>query len=56
MLDDFAEGRDEREARKAERLAPYIEAALARRATRPPLTDDEIDIVPASRPKPKAVG
>ena len=56
VLDTFAEGREEREARKAEELAPYIEAALARRNTRPPLTDDEIDIVPASRPKPKATG
>jgi len=49
--DDFAEGRDQREAKKAEELAPYIEAALARRQTRPPLRDDEIDIVPASRPR-----
>jgi alkanesulfonate monooxygenase SsuD/methylene tetrahydromethanopterin reductase-like flavin-dependent oxidoreductase (luciferase family) len=56
VLDDFADGRDEREARKAEELAPYIEAALARRETKAPLTDEEIDIVPASRPKPKAVG
>ncbi|MDC0893429.1 LLM class flavin-dependent oxidoreductase [Pseudomonadales bacterium] len=52
--DDFAEGRDEREAKKAEELAPYIEAALARRETRAPLRDDEIAIVPASRPKPAA--
>lgn len=54
VLDDFAQGREEREAEKAERLAPYIEAALARRQTRAPLQDHEIDIVPASRPKPKA--
>jgi alkanesulfonate monooxygenase SsuD/methylene tetrahydromethanopterin reductase-like flavin-dependent oxidoreductase (luciferase family) len=56
VYDDFAEGRDQREASKAEQLAPYIEAALARRETRPPLTDEEIDIVPASRPKPTAAG
>jgi hypothetical protein len=54
VLDDFADGRDAKEARKAEELAPYIEAALARRATRAPLADDEIDIVPASKPKAKA--
>ena len=54
VLDDFAEDRDVKEARKAEELAPYIEAALARRATRAPLADDEIDIVPASKPKAKA--
>ena len=51
VLDDFAEGREIREAEKAERLAPFIEAALARRETRPPMRDEEIDIVPASRPK-----
>ena len=51
VLDVFATGREEREARKAEELAPYIEAALARRKTRPPLEDHEIDVVPASRPK-----
>lgn len=50
VLTDFAEGREEREARKAEELAPYIEAALARRNTRPPLEDHEIDVVPAARP------
>jgi alkanesulfonate monooxygenase SsuD/methylene tetrahydromethanopterin reductase-like flavin-dependent oxidoreductase (luciferase family) len=51
VLDDFADGRAESESRKAEVLAPYIEAALARRETRPPMTDDEITIVAASRPK-----
>ncbi len=47
----MADGREEREARKAEALAPYIEAALARRETRPPMTDDEIPVVQASRPQ-----
>ena len=56
MLDDFADGREERERAKAEALAPYIEAALARRNTRPPLTDEEISVVPASRPKPQVAG
>ena len=56
VLDDFAEGREERERRKQEELAPYIEAALARRETRPPMEDDEIEIVPASRPRPQAAG
>ena len=31
-----------------------IEAALARRETRPAMADAEIPIVPASRPKPRA--
>jgi hypothetical protein len=52
--DDFSKGREAREKRKAEELAPYIEAALARRKHRAPLTDNEIPIVPASRPKPVA--
>ncbi len=54
VLDDFAAGRDAREARKAEELAPFIEAALARRETRAPLKDDEIDVVLASKPRPQA--
>ena len=54
VLDDFSEGREAREQRKAEELAPYIEAALTRRRSRPALTDGEIPIVPASRPKPMA--
>ena len=49
--DEFAEGREAREAEKAERLAPYIEAALARRETRAAMTDEEIPVVAASRPK-----
>jgi hypothetical protein len=56
VFDDFAEGREVREARKAEELAPYIEAALSRRKTRAPLTDEEIEIVPASRPKSQTAG
>ena len=51
VFDHFAEGRDEREARKAEELAPFIEAALARRVTRRPMEDDEIPVVAASRPQ-----
>ena len=51
VFESFAEGREEREARKAGELAPYIEAAIQRRHTRPPLADHEIEVVPASRPK-----
>ncbi|HJN92790.1 MAG TPA: LLM class flavin-dependent oxidoreductase [Dehalococcoidia bacterium] len=46
---DFAAERDEREARKADELAPYIEAALARKKWMRELSDDEIPVVPASR-------
>jgi alkanesulfonate monooxygenase SsuD/methylene tetrahydromethanopterin reductase-like flavin-dependent oxidoreductase (luciferase family) len=46
---DFAAERDEREARKADELAPYIEAALKRKKWMRELSDDEIPVVPASR-------
>ncbi len=46
---EFAAERDEREARKADELAPYIEAALARKKWMRELSDDEIPVVPASR-------
>ena len=49
MLPHFLEDRDQREARKAEELAPFIEAAMARKRYMPPLADDEIPIVPPSR-------
>ncbi|MCY4433850.1 MAG: LLM class flavin-dependent oxidoreductase, partial [bacterium] len=39
------EGEDEREAAKAERLAPHIEAALARRTPMAPIPDDQIPVV-----------
>jgi alkanesulfonate monooxygenase SsuD/methylene tetrahydromethanopterin reductase-like flavin-dependent oxidoreductase (luciferase family) len=49
VLPEFIPGRDEREARKAEELAPYVEKALARKHWLPNLEDDEIPIVGASR-------
>ena len=41
-------GREEREARKAEELAPCVEAALARKRVMPALADAEIPVVRAS--------
>jgi alkanesulfonate monooxygenase SsuD/methylene tetrahydromethanopterin reductase-like flavin-dependent oxidoreductase (luciferase family) len=49
VLPEFVAGREEREAKKAKELAPYIEAALGRKKWMRPLADDEIPIVPASR-------
>jgi alkanesulfonate monooxygenase SsuD/methylene tetrahydromethanopterin reductase-like flavin-dependent oxidoreductase (luciferase family) len=49
VLPQFEVGRDEREARKAEELAPYIEKALGRKQRMPELADDEIPVVKASR-------
>ena len=49
VLPEFVEGREDLEAAKAAELAPYIEAALARKEKMKPLEDDEIPIVFASR-------
>jgi alkanesulfonate monooxygenase SsuD/methylene tetrahydromethanopterin reductase-like flavin-dependent oxidoreductase (luciferase family) len=49
VLPEFIAGKEEREAKKAEELAPYIEKALARKQFMPALSDDEIPIVEASR-------
>jgi alkanesulfonate monooxygenase SsuD/methylene tetrahydromethanopterin reductase-like flavin-dependent oxidoreductase (luciferase family) len=49
VLPEFAAERAEREAKKAETLAPYVEQALARKQWMTPLAEDEIPIVGASR-------
>ena len=48
VMPEFVAGREEREAAKAAELAPYIEAALARKEWMQPLADEEIPIVFAS--------
>ena len=48
VRDDFAAEAEAREARKAEDLAPWIEAALARKQCMPGLTDEEIPVIEAS--------
>jgi hypothetical protein len=40
-----------REAKKAAELAPFIEAAMARKRWMQPLADADIPVVPASRVK-----
>ncbi|MDH5672169.1 MAG: LLM class flavin-dependent oxidoreductase [Myxococcales bacterium] len=45
VMPDFAEKEAEREARKREELAPYIEAALARKKKMEPLADDAIPVI-----------
>ncbi|MDP6376303.1 MAG: LLM class flavin-dependent oxidoreductase [Pseudomonadales bacterium] len=49
VMPEFVEGREEREARKAAELAPYIEAALQRKQKMATLADDDIPVVFASR-------
>jgi hypothetical protein len=52
VLPDFATKAREREQRKAEELAPFIEVALARKQRMPPLADADIPVVRASVAKP----
>jgi len=53
VLPEFKAKVAEREARKEEELAPYIEAALARKDRMAPLAEDEIPVISASRTKEK---
>jgi alkanesulfonate monooxygenase SsuD/methylene tetrahydromethanopterin reductase-like flavin-dependent oxidoreductase (luciferase family) len=53
VLPSFTEGREERERQKAEDLAPYIEAALARKNWMEPLADEDIPIIRSSVEKVK---
>jgi alkanesulfonate monooxygenase SsuD/methylene tetrahydromethanopterin reductase-like flavin-dependent oxidoreductase (luciferase family) len=48
VLPEFAAGEAERQQRKAVELAPFVEAALARKQWMQPLADDEIPVVRAS--------
>ena len=48
VLPEFARGREEREARKAAELAPWCEAALARKQRMPAIADRDIPVVRAS--------
>jgi len=53
VLPTFTEGREEREQRKQEELAPYIEAALARKQWMKPLADEDIPVIRSSVEKVK---
>lgn len=48
LMPEFKRDREEREAAKAKELAPYIEAALARKNWMQPLADQDIPVVRAS--------
>jgi alkanesulfonate monooxygenase SsuD/methylene tetrahydromethanopterin reductase-like flavin-dependent oxidoreductase (luciferase family) len=52
VLPEFSAKAAERERRKAEELAPYIEKAMARKKWMPPLADADIPVVHASVAKP----
>jgi len=51
VMGEFKATVAEREARKAEALAPFISAAMARKDWMTPLADDEIPVVKASVPR-----
>jgi hypothetical protein len=53
VLPTFTKGREEREQRKQEELAPYIEAALSRKKWMKPLADEDIPIIRSSVEKVK---
>lgn len=48
VMPEFSAEVEEREARKAAELAPFIEAALARKNYMQPLEEDEVPVVKAS--------
>ena len=48
VMPEFAKDVEEREAAKAAELAPYIEAALARKTYMQPLAENEVPVVKAS--------
>ena len=48
VMPEFHEGEAERLAAKEAELAPYIEAALARKEWMQPLAEDEIPVIPAA--------
>jgi alkanesulfonate monooxygenase SsuD/methylene tetrahydromethanopterin reductase-like flavin-dependent oxidoreductase (luciferase family) len=51
VMPEFQAQAAEREAKKARELAPFIEAAMARKPWMAALGDHEIPVVPASRPR-----
>ena len=56
VMPEFKQGEDERVAAKEAELAPYIEAALARKQWMQPLADDDIPLIRASVKKAQVPG
>ena len=56
VMPEFVADEAERERRKAADLAPFVEAALARKTWMRPLADDEIPVVKASVAKAQTAG
>jgi len=51
VMPEFKAEAEAREAAKARELAPFIEAAMARKRWMKPLADQDIPVVKASRPR-----
>ena len=56
VMDEFAADEQARQDKKDAELAPYIEAALARKTWMQPLADEDIPVVKASVAKAKTSG
>jgi alkanesulfonate monooxygenase SsuD/methylene tetrahydromethanopterin reductase-like flavin-dependent oxidoreductase (luciferase family) len=56
VMPEFHDGEADRQSRKAAELAPYVQAALARKQTMQPLADHEIPVVRASVAKAQTSG
>ena len=56
VMPEFAADEAERQAKKATELAPFIEAALARKQWMRPIADEDIPVVPASARKAQTSG
>jgi hypothetical protein len=56
VMPEFKQGEDARVAAKEAELAPYIEAALARKQWMQPLADEEIPMIPAAVKKAQVPG
>jgi hypothetical protein len=56
VLPEFRDEEAERQRRKDEELAPFVEAALSRKEWMQPLADDEIPVVRASVAHVQAAG
>ena len=51
VMPEFQAEADEREAKKTQNLAPYIEAAMERKERMPAIAESEVPVVKASRPR-----
>ena len=56
VIPEFTAGEVDRQLRKADELAPFVEAALARKTWMQPLADDDIPVVRAAVARAQTAG